>query len=234
VCKVMNESRAGRGGWIITINASIARSASRDPCLHRLMDGATIRVADGAPIAWANAVAGTPVPERVTGSSLVFSLTEAAASHGISVGFVGGLPGDAERAASRLRSLYGDLHVAGAHEVPLDFDSRGPAGLEVAANVAQLNPGIVFCGLGFPKQELLIERMRLQMPHTWFVGVGIAIAYASGRQRRSPQLLRSLGMEWAHRMSREPRRLAPRYAADAAFLPSLFARALNVRLSRHS
>lgn len=43
------------------------------------------------------------------------------------------------------------------------------------------------------------------------VGVGAAFDFLAGTKPRAPRWMRSLGLEWLHRLAMEPRRLARRY-----------------------
>ena len=115
---VLAELRAARGGRLVTINMDIFRAASRDPDLKRLLLESSLRVADGMPLVWAAKLRGTPVPERVTGASLILSLTQAAAQEGRSVYLLGGPPGVAEQAGEALRGRYPSLTVAGVDATP--------------------------------------------------------------------------------------------------------------------
>ena len=86
-------------------------------------------------------------------------------------------------------------------------------------------PDLVFVGLGFPRQERLIERLRQELPDAWCLACGGGISMAAGVVSRAPRVLQRLGFEWVHRLVLEPRRLARRYLRDD--LP--FALALLVR-----
>src|SRR3981081_4055403 len=69
----------GEGGWIITANVDIVRAATRDGEWSALAAEAAVSAAHGTPVVGAARIAGEPLPERVTGASLVFSLAQAAA-----------------------------------------------------------------------------------------------------------------------------------------------------------
>ena len=43
------------------------------------------------------------------------------------------------------------------------------------------------------------------------LAVGMAFDTTAGEKKRAPQFVRSMGMEWLHRLSQEPRRLWKRY-----------------------
>lgn len=43
------------------------------------------------------------------------------------------------------------------------------------------------------------------------IGVGAAFDFHAGAKRRAPVWMQRSGLEWAHRLSSEPRRLAGRY-----------------------
>jgi len=134
-----------------------------------------------------------------------------------------GSPGTAELAGRRLAARYPGLRVTGAHSPPRRFDSCSASLDALRRDLTAARPAIVFVGLGFPKQELLIERLRPDLPAAWFVGCGAAIAYAAGTLRRAPGPVQRAGLEWAWRLAAEPRRLARRYLADLPFALRLLA-----------
>ncbi|WP_083427040.1 WecB/TagA/CpsF family glycosyltransferase [Geodermatophilus obscurus] len=217
---------AGRGGWIVTVNVDILRAAARDAGLAELVASATFAVADGMPLVWASRLAGDPLPERVTGASLVGTLAAAAAAHGRSVYLLGGEPGVPEAAAEALVTRLPGTTVAGTDSPPYGFD-RDPGHLAaVLDRVVAAQPDLVLVGLGFPKQERLIARLRPRLPEAWLLGCGAGIPFAAGQFRRAPVVLQRVGGEWVHRLALEPRRLARRYLAhDMPFALDLLSRA---------
>src|SRR5215213_7588064 len=114
--------RHGQGGSILTVNVDILRSLSRDSELAPLAEEADIVVADGMPLVWASSMSGQPVPERVTGASLVSTLAEAAAASARSVYVIGGDAGVPEAAGEALAGRFPGLRVAGAYSPPFGFD----------------------------------------------------------------------------------------------------------------
>src|SRR4051812_4962221 len=65
----------GRGGMVATPNLDHLRLATRPRELRELLTAAALIVADGMPLVWASRLQGSPLPERVAGSALVWSLT---------------------------------------------------------------------------------------------------------------------------------------------------------------
>lgn len=223
--------RDSRGGHIVTANVDITRLVARDPEAARLVAAATLVVADGMPLVWASRLQGTALPERVTGASLVPSLCEAAAADGRSVFLLGGDPGVPEQAARTLQARNPGLRIAGTNSPPFGFEHSEIGVSQIVAAVAAAAPDLVFVGLGFPKQEHLIERLREAVPHAWYLGCGAGIAMAAGQFRRAPAHLQRLGLEWIHRLALEPRRLARRYLRhNLPFALGLLAAATRQRL----
>lgn len=217
VRRVIGASGNGLGGWIATPNIDFCRKAGRDPAARSLLARASLRVADGMPLVWAARLRGQPLPERVAGSSLIFSLSAAAADSGRSVYLLGGAPGIADSAAAELSRRYPGLKVAGTDAPPLGFhrDAGQVAAVRMRALAAE--PDIVYVGLGFPKQERLIAELAPALPRAWFVGCGAAIPMAAGALPRAPAWMRQAGLEWLFRVISEPRRLSGRYLACAPY-----------------
>ncbi len=234
VAHVLEQLSLGHGGWVATPNADICRAVSRDHALRALLNGASLAVPDGMPLLWAAQLKGDPLPERVTGASLIYSLSEAAALHGRSVYLLGGEPGVADEAGERLRHRYPGLKVAGTDAPPRGFDGRQDGVEEVRAKVEAAAPDIVYVGLGFPKQEHLIANLRPSLPGAWFIACGAAIPFAAGALQRAPVWMQRNGLEWLFRLVSEPRRLVKRYLVDdLPFAARLLASSSVTRLHSH-
>jgi N-acetylglucosaminyldiphosphoundecaprenol N-acetyl-beta-D-mannosaminyltransferase len=233
VAHVLAQLAEGRGGRIITPNVDILRRTMRDAEARHHVDSATLVVADGAPLIWASRVAGRPLPARVPGSDLIWSLSAALGQARRSVYLLGGEPGTAEIAASVLTDRFPALRVSGFDSPPFGFDTD-PAALDVVCRRAtEAKPDLVFVGLGFPKQERLIHRLRATLPSAWFMGCGAAIGFVAGVRRRAPDWMQQAGFEWLHRLVSEPRRLVRRYVVhDMPFAVRLLAASALSRARR--
>jgi N-acetylglucosaminyldiphosphoundecaprenol N-acetyl-beta-D-mannosaminyltransferase len=234
VCRAVER---GEGGRIVTPNVDVLRLARTDPAVRAHLRDATLVVADGMPVVWAARLAGTPLPERVAGASLIWSLSYHLARVGGSVYLLGGEPapasGGGRRAAAVLAAACPGLRVAGSQSPPYGFERDPAAVAEVCARVVAAKPDLALVGLGFGKQEWLIGRLRPQLPMSWFLGCGQAINIVAGDTRRAPDWLQAAGMEWVWRLATDPRRLAGRYLRhDAPYALRLLAIAAFARLRR--
>lgn len=231
VQRVLGGVQAEHGGWVCPVNLDVLRQWRASEEVRDLVSQAELVVADGMPLVWAGGLQGTPLPQRVAGSSLTLTLSAAAAEARASIFLLGGNPGTAERAAEVLCERYPGLTVAGTLSPPFGFehDPAWQARIERALLVA--DPDIVYVGLGFPKQERLIVALRRALPTTWFVSCGVSFSFIGGELVRAPRLMQRLGLEWLHRLVQEPRRLYRRYLLDGLpFLATLLLSVLRLRL----
>ncbi len=205
---------ASRGGWVVTHNLDHLRRLVNDRAFADLCDESDIRVADGMPLVWASRLQGTPLPERVTGSSLIWSLTEAAASQDRSIFLLGGDGDTASEAANMLRSRFPSLRIAGTDPAPLGSEKNVEKFEQLKRTLKDTRPDIVYVAMGSPKQELIIRKLRDLLPGAWWMGVGISFSFVCGEVKRAPQWMQQLGLEWIHRMVQEPGRLWRRYLVE--------------------
>lgn len=210
---VMDELAAGRGGLLLTANVDIMFRLQQ-PANADLKERAALVVADGMPLVWASRIIGTPLPERVTGADLVWSLSAAAAATGSRVFLLGAAPGVADRAAEALVAANPGLQVVGTDSPPMGFE-KDQAYLDALAHrLGELQVDLVFVALGFPKQERVSLELAASLPSTWFMGCGGALDMAAGHVARAHPVVQAAGAEWVHRLAQEPRRLARRYLVD--------------------
>jgi N-acetylglucosaminyldiphosphoundecaprenol N-acetyl-beta-D-mannosaminyltransferase len=228
---VMDGLSSGQGGSVVTPNLDQLRQRVQRPELAPVFERASLVVADGMPLVWASRLQGTPLPERVAGSELVWSLTAEAALRGRSVFLLGGAPGACDAAAEKLAGMYPGLAIVGTHCPPMGFDDDAEAIERIAAMLRDTRPDIVYVALGFPKQERLIAFLRASLPEAWFLGVGYSLTFIADSGARAPDWMMGLGLEWAYRLRKEPRRLARRYLMEGLpFAARLLASAARQRL----
>lgn len=228
---VTTHAAAGTGGWVITPNLDHLWHFRRYPECRRFYEQASLVLADGMPLIWASRLQGTPLPERVPGSGLITSLSRAAAANDLAVFFLGGNPGAADGCAAMLKARIPQLRVAGTHCPVMGFENDPAAMTAIVNALASAQPHIVFVGISYPRQERLITQLRKAFPNTWFIGVGISFSFVCGEVVRAPRWMQSLGLEWLHRLTQEPRRLFRRYIAhDLPLAARLFTTAAFRRL----
>ena len=224
----------GRGGWVVTANLDHVRRLLRERSYRDLCQGADLIVADGMPVVWAARIAGRPLPERVAGSSMVRTLSAAAAKAGRSIYLLGGDGDSCDRAAARLQQDYPGLIVAGAYSPPFGFEKDPGQMQAIRDRLIEASPDIIYVALGSPKQERLIADLRDDLPGAsgWWLGVGISFSFVTGDVRRAPIWMQKTGLEWVHRLAQEPKRLAKRYLVHGIpFAAELFVRAALARFS---
>jgi len=193
-------------------------------------------LADGQPIVWASRAGAEPLATRLPGSAVFPELWRAiVAGRRRAVAVVAG-----EETGARLRAELPDLGVVVAPMV----DEADEAQLLALASVCwdlirRLEPEFVFVGISFPKQQrLALALIELARGHgkvpPLFLTFGAALDMYVGLQRRPPQLLQNLGLEWLFRFALEPKRLFRRYfLTDVRFLPMLCREMARLRRVRH-
>jgi exopolysaccharide biosynthesis WecB/TagA/CpsF family protein len=209
--------------YVVTPNVDHAVLLTHHTGLRKAYASAAMVLADGAPIVAASKILGRALPERVAGSDLVPSLLRAAdgRQRPLRVFLLGAGPGVAQRAAINIQRQYPGVQVVGTHCPPLGFEHDSAANQAAIDAVGAAKPDMVIIGLGAPKQELWIEQVQHVLAARVAVCAGATIDFLAGEKRRSPLWMQRLGLEWLHRLSTEPRRLARRYFRDAVVFPRL-------------
>lgn len=176
---------------------------------RRVINGADASLCDGMPVAWYLRRHGFPRQQRINGPDLMWKYCERAAATGTGIFLYGATPRTLEKLAARLQRAFPELRLAGVHSPP--FRALSPEEeRQTLRMIEHSGAGVVFVGLGCPKQELWMARQRGRLPAV-MIGVGAAFDYHAGIVKRAPPWMQQRGLEWLYRLACEPRRLWRRY-----------------------
>ncbi len=215
------------GGVVFTPNVDHLVIAAHDESFRRAYASADLVVADGTPVLWAARLGGTPLPEKISGSDLVAPIARASAARGWRVYIVGGAPGVAARAAERLHHAHG-VNIVGTDSPAVSAAGVADDEAAVIVRIRAADPHVLLVAFGSPKQELWIGRVAASLAPAVILAVGAGIDFAAGVQVRAPRWISRIGLEWAFRLVREPRRLWRRYLVDDAAIVVVVLRMLRI------
>jgi N-acetylglucosaminyldiphosphoundecaprenol N-acetyl-beta-D-mannosaminyltransferase len=184
----------------ITLNPEFVMLSRRDPTFRQVINRAALVMADGVGLLWAARWLGQPLPERVAGVDLVEKLAALSARRGYGLYFLGAAPGVAERAIAVLQTRYPGMAAVGAYSGSPDPQEED----EIVERVRQARPDILFVAYGAPRQDKWLARNLPRLGVPVGIGVGGAFDFISGVAVRAPPWVQRLGLEWLHRLWREP------------------------------
>ena len=225
---VRHHLSTGMGFALATLNLDHLVKLGRDARFRDAYAAQDMVVADGNPIVWLSRLAGQQV-ELLPGSDLVEPLCHSAAAEGLPVSMLGATDAALAGAAVHLAERVPGFRTGRLIAPPMGFDPEGPAARAALADIAALGPGLCLIALGAPKQERFAALGRRLAPQVGFASVGAGVEFLSGHQKRAPEWVRAIAMEWLWRALSAPRRLIPRYASCFAILPRQVLSALRQR-----
>jgi N-acetylglucosaminyldiphosphoundecaprenol N-acetyl-beta-D-mannosaminyltransferase len=166
---------------------------------------------DGKPVVWRQRRQhGLRHVERCGGPDLMALILDRGRASGLRHFFYGSTAAVLRGMRSRLDARYPGTIVAGTLSPPFRTSTEADE-REHHAIIAEADPHIVWVGLGAPKQDLWCHRNADALAPALCIGVGAAFDFLSGAKTRAPEWMQRSGLEWVHRLARNPRQLGPRY-----------------------
>ena len=199
-------------GYITAAAVNLVMSAREQPATLAAVLAATLAVPDGQPLVWALHALGHRQATRVYGPDLMANFCARAAGNGTPIYLYGGRHDDYAREllARRLLERFPGLQIAGSSSPPFRPLSAAEDEHEIEL-INSSGAAVVWVGTGQPKQEQWMHQMRARLNPPLLVGVGAAFDFHAGLVSQAPPWMQRNGLEWVYRLSREPRRLWPRY-----------------------
>lgn len=199
--KVLLFAQNKESALIVTPNGVMAKHAMESLSFCTVLQKASLTLPDGVGVTLAARLMQTPFQNgRVTGVSLGIEVARLAAQEGLSVFFLGGRPGVAQKAASNLKKRYPTLQIAGvSHGYRNDVRT-------LTEHIKQSGASILFCCLGSPRQEFLAATFSQNLSCPILCLGGSLDVYAE-ISKRAPLFWQTIGCEWLWRTLQEPSRI---------------------------
>ena len=205
--------------YVVTPNPEFLLAAEKDPAFLEVLNGADLVLPDGVGVVYSAKILGRPLKGRVPGIEFAEDMLACLDKAGGRLYLLGAKPGVAEEAGLRVLERFPNIVLCGTQDGY--FKDEEAALLKVAA----ARPELLFVCLGAPKQEKWMARWGRHTGARLAVGLGGALDVFAGNVERAPESWRKLGLEWAYRLKKEPRR-----AGRMAKLPLVLVKAAGERL----
>jgi exopolysaccharide biosynthesis WecB/TagA/CpsF family protein len=204
--------------YVATPNVDHVVGLSREPARRTLYDRAWLTLNDSRVLQALARRAKLDLPVAA-GSDLAERLFDCVIDRHEPITIIGG--DDLSIASLKQRYRLRDVRW---HRPPMNLRADPPALVRAAAFAAAQPSRFTFICVGAPQQEMIAYAITR---HGGAVGVGLcvgaALDFLSGRAERAPRWMRAAGLEWLHRLVRQPARLWRRYLVTGPKVFSLFA-----------
>ena len=205
--------KENKGLHIITINPEMIALGSKNLEYGRVLNDADLCIPDGVGLKIALKFKGI-TQEAIPGVEFAKKLIAICALEGYTIGLLGAKEEILNCAANNLRKEFDNLNITYLHNGYFDSQQESI----ICEEIKNVAPRVLLVALGVPKQELLISKLKKDMPNTIFIGVGGSFDVWSGAVKRAPEVYQKLGLEWLYRAIKEPARFKRIFPALPLFL----------------
>jgi polysaccharide deacetylase family protein (PEP-CTERM system associated) len=199
---------------IVTVNLNFLTLVDEHPSFGEVINNAGLSVVDGRILLWATHLQGEPTPEQITGHDLFRECIQLASERNYGIFLLGGAPGVALDVAAKLVREHPGLRVTGTDGGRFAADGTAERQEELAAQIREFRPEILFVALGAPKQDTWIAAHQAELGVPVAVGVGCVFDVVSGRIPRAPHWMQVAGLESVFQLALAPGRYARRYLVN--------------------
>jgi len=224
VDRIKSLVRKKEASLVVTPNTHHLYLLNKDPEFRRSYRSSCLILPDSQAILWAAWLLKSPLKERVAGSDLMPAMFKNTTESEFTSFFLGGGPGVASKAAANLRREYPGADIVGTYSPPMGFEKTEEENNHIIRMIRECRPDILFVGLGAPKQEKWADMVKNRLEVPVIICVGAAFDFISGKKKRAPTWMQRAGLEWFHRLCRDPLRLWKRYLFANTFFIKLLLR----------
>lgn len=206
-----------RGNYVCVSNVHTTVMAFRDEKYRMVQNSGAMALPDGQPLSIVSRRRGYSKAQRVPGPDLMPAILKLSEEKGYRHYFYGSTPETLEKLRTVLMGRFPKLQIAGMESPPFrpltEEEDR-----EAVQRINESGADFIWVALGAPKQERWMYDHKHRVNGV-MLGVGAAFDFLAGTVKRAPMWMQKLCLEWVYRISRDPKRMIPRYfSTNFAFL----------------
>ena len=214
LARVATWARERESRYVCNCNVHSLIEASRDAGFRHVLNQADMATPDGMPLAWMLRHLGFTRQQRIDGPDFMWKYCKVAEESGGAIYLFGSTDKTLGLLSEHLLEAFPRLRISGRYSPPF-YPPSDEEDARITASMNRSGAGVVFVGLGCPKQEKWMADHRGRV-NAVMIGVGAAFDYHAANVKRAPRWMRGVGLEWLYRLWAEPRRLWKRYLVTNA------------------
>jgi len=216
---------------IAFVNVHSIMTAQKDAELRNAINNSSLSVSDGMPLVWVSKWTDTPLSERVYGPDLFKYFCELSQNRRYSHFFYGSSPLVLQKLKKKIGNQFPRINIVGSISPPYRPITTAEED-EYVEEINKRKPDVLWIGLGCPKQEKFMDRIRGRVEAPVIASIGAAFDFYAKEVRQAPKAWQRHGLEWLFRLFQEPRRLAFRYlVCNSLFIFKMGLRILRAKVS---
>jgi len=202
-------SRSDELKHIVTVNSEIFVYAHEDAAFEAILKR-TVNTIDGRIVHFLCSILypGRQLKKRA-GSDFIYNLPDYATRHGERLFLLGADGGSNRGTIEALKARCPDLEVDGYSPSFCSNIEEPEWNEDILSRIASFRPTHLVVCFGPVKQEMWISQNAdrlFQLGVRCAYGLGGTLDFVSGRKRRAPKWIQTIGAEWLFRLMCEPRR----------------------------
>ena len=184
---------------IITINPEMIMNAQKNEHFFNILSNSDLNIADGVGVKIALKLKKIN-QNQIRRDDFSRKLTKLASENNYRIAFLGAKEEIIQKAKENFLKKYPNLNFVYTRNGYFDDENK------IIEEIKSANPQILLVGLGSPKQEEIIVKLKSVLQGCTMVGVGGSFDVFSGIVKESPMIYRKLGLEWLYRTILQPER----------------------------
>lgn len=209
--KIINDLIKRKVATYITYsNVHVIVTGKKNIALQRAINNACIASPDGKPLSVIGRLKGAKCMEKCSGPDMMIKIIENGLEYGYKHYFYGSEENTLKKLEENLVQSYPEINIVGMYSPPYR-ELTDEEDKVIIDRINDAKPDCIWIGLGAPKQEIWMYNHKNSFAQGIMFGVGAAFDFYAQTQKRAPIWMQKCGLEWFHRILKEPKRLWKRY-----------------------
>ncbi len=194
-----------RASYVCSVERNVVSTSLRDQSYNKILNESYINICDGGIVALLISILRLQWVRPFVGAELFIELIN---KKKYKQAFIGNTAEVLDNLKMNLSKIDPNINDMLFLPLPFKDDVKDFDYNEIASQINNYDPDIIWVSLGAPKQERFIKILTPKLDNGLLFAFGAIFNFYSGinSMRRAPLLLRKLRLEWLFRMIQEPKK----------------------------